>query len=187
MPEQVRTLIGRRLERVSGPALQAARAAAILQSDFDVELVAQMLGAPLLDLAPAWEELEAAQILSGSRFAHDLVFEAVSAGIPGSVRGLLHRAAARTLEAHGSGAARVARHWQEGGKPDLAARAFLRAAREAHDQYLLTDAARFYTLAAELMDAQGDVQGAAAARAALGAVPVPGAEAEPPVHPSTAG
>jgi DNA-binding SARP family transcriptional activator len=181
LPEQVRTLIGRRLERVSGPALQAARAAAILQSDFDVELVSQMLGAPLLDLAPAWEELEAAQILSGSRFAHDLVFEAVSAGIPGSVRGLLHRAAARTLEAHGSGAARVARHWQEGGKPDLAARAFLRAAREAHDQYLLTDATRFYTLAAGLMDAQGD----AAARSALSAAPMLGAE--PPRHPPTAG
>ncbi|WP_412027539.1 hypothetical protein [Deinococcus yunweiensis] len=185
LPEQVRSLIGRRLERVSGPALQAARAAAVLQSDFDVELVAELLGAPLLDLAPAWEELEAAQVLSASRFTHDLVYEAVAAGIPASVRGLLHRAAARTLEARGSGAARVARHWQEGGKPELAARAFVRAAREAHDQYLLADAVQFYTVAAGLLEGQGDLQAAAEVMAARAAVPVPGAE--PPGRPALPG
>ncbi|WP_165794186.1 BTAD domain-containing putative transcriptional regulator [Deinococcus aerius] len=183
LPGKVWALIGRRLERLSPPALQAARAAAVLQSDFDVEQVAQMLGAPLLDLAQAWEELEAAQVLHGHRFTHDLVYEAVLAGIPGSVRGLLHRAAARTLEAESGGAARVARHWQEGGKPDLAARAYLRAAREAHDQYLLADAARFYALAAELLEGQGDPRGAAEARSALARVPVPGAE-PPPVPPA---
>ncbi|MFC4454236.1 BTAD domain-containing putative transcriptional regulator [Deinococcus sonorensis] len=172
LPEKVWALIGRRLERLSPPALQAARAAAVLQSDFDPEQVAQMLGAPLLDLAQAWEELEAAQVLHGNRFTHDLVYEAVVAGIPASVHGLLHRAAARTLEGGEGVAARVARHWQEGGKLDLAAKAYLRAAQEAHDQYLLSDATRFYTLAADLLESQGDVRGAAEARAAVAAVPL---------------
>ena len=185
LPEQVRSVIGRRLERLSAPALQAARAAATLQSDFDVDLVALMLGAPLLDLVQAWEELEAAQVISGQRFAHDLVYEAVDAGTPASVRGLLHRAAARTLESAGSGAARVARHWHEGGKPELAARAYLRAAREAHDQYLLTDAVQFYTVAAALLDDHGDASAAADARAAAAAVPLPGTP--PPHRPTAAG
>ncbi|PYE53791.1 DNA-binding SARP family transcriptional activator [Deinococcus yavapaiensis KR-236] len=182
LPEKVWALIGRRLERLSPPALQAARAAAILQSDFDPEQVAQMLGAPLLDIAQAWEELEAAQVLGGSRFTHDLVYEAVAASIPGSVRSLLHRAAARTLESGLGGAARVAHHWQEGGKPEFAARAYLRAAREAHDQYLLADARRFYTLAAELLEGQADRSEAAEAKAALARLAAPTEEA--PTRPS---
>ncbi|WP_045234994.1 BTAD domain-containing putative transcriptional regulator [Deinococcus pimensis] len=174
LPEKLSTLIGRRLERLSPPALQTARAAAVLQSDFDPEGVAGMLGASLLDIARAWEELEAAQVLSGHRFTHDLVYEAVHAGIPASVRGLLHRAAARTLEDRDGHAARVARHWLDGGKPDLAARAYLRAAREARDQYLLGDAARFYLLAADLLEGEGDTRGAAEAREAFEVVTSPG-------------
>ena len=173
LPEKVWPLIGRRLERLSGPALQAARAAAVLQSDFDPDLVAEMLGAPLLDLVPAWEELEAAQIVHGNRFAHDLVYEAVRAGIPASVRGLLHRAAARTLERWGGGAARVAEHWRQGGKPEAALPFWRQAAREAQDQYRLEEAARFHGEAAEVLRGLGDetaalrAQGAQAALLAL--------------------
>ncbi|MDB5046127.1 MAG: AfsR/DnrI/RedD family transcriptional regulator, partial [Deinococcus sp.] len=163
LPEKVWALIGRRLERLSGPALQAARAAAVLQSDFDPEQVAELLGAPLLDLLGAWEELEAAQVVQGHRFTHDLVYEAVLAGIPASLRGLLHRAAARTLERSGAGAARVAEHWQQGGKPEAALPFLQRAAREAQDQYRLEEAASFHGEAAEVLKALGD--GAAAARA----------------------
>ncbi|GBF06284.1 AfsR/DnrI/RedD family transcriptional regulator [Deinococcus aerius] len=161
---RVGEVISRRLSRLSAPALQAARAAAVLQSDFDVELVAEMLGAPLLDTAAAWEELEAAGVVRGHGFWHDLVYEAVSAGIPASVRTLLHRAAARTLERAGGHVARVARHWQEGGKPDQAAPAFLRAAREAQDHYQLTEAAGFYAQAGAAFEALGRKEEAAAAR-----------------------
>lgn len=164
LPEKVWSLIGRRLERLSGPALQVARAAAILQSDFDPEQVAKMIGAPLMDLASAWEELESAQVLHGDRFAHDLVYEAVRAGIPGSVRGLLHRAAARTLEHYGGGAARIAAHWRQGAKPEAALPFLQRAAREAQDQYRLEAAAHFQDEAAEVLRGLGN---AAAAELAL--------------------
>ncbi|MFB9991387.1 hypothetical protein ACFFLM_05275 [Deinococcus oregonensis] len=161
---RVGEVISRRLSRLSAPALQAARAAAILQSDFDVELVAELLGAPLLDMAAAWEELEAAGIVRGHGFWHDLVYETVNANIPASVRSLLHRAAARTLERAGGHAARVARHWQEGGKPDLAAPAFLRAAQEAQNRYQLTETAGFYVQAAASFEVLGRADEATSAR-----------------------
>ncbi|WP_170131159.1 BTAD domain-containing putative transcriptional regulator [Deinococcus yavapaiensis] len=163
---RVGEVISRRLARLSAPALQAARAASVLQSDFDVELVAEVLGAPLLDTAAAWEELEAAGIVRGHGFWHDLVYETVSRGIPASVRALLHRAAARTLERLDGHSARVARHWQEGGKLDLAGPAFLRAAREAEDRYQLAETAQFYASAASAFEALGRSDEATAARLA---------------------
>jgi DNA-binding SARP family transcriptional activator len=162
---KVGEVILRRLGRLSAPALQAARAASVLQSDFDVEIVAEVLGAPLLDTAAAWEELEGAGIVRGHSFWHDLVYETVSANIPASVRALLHRAAARALDRAGGHSARVARHWQEGGKPDLAAPTFLRAAQDAQNRYQLTETVHFYTQAAAF-DVLGRTHEAAAARAA---------------------
>lgn len=167
---RVSEVISRRLARLSAPALQAARAAAVLQSDFDVELVSEVLGAPLLDTAAAWEELEAAGVVRGHGFWHDLVYETVSATIPLSVRALLHRAAARALARTGLDSARVARHWQEGGKPEQAAPAFLQAARDACDRYQLTETAQYYTQAAAAFEALGRTAEAAAAHAEAGHV-----------------
>ncbi|MFC3831632.1 MULTISPECIES: BTAD domain-containing putative transcriptional regulator [Deinococcus] len=167
---RVGEIISRRLSRLSAPALQAARAAATLQSDFDVELVAEVLGAPLFDTAAAWEELEAAGVVRGSGFWHDLVYEAVAGGIPTTVRTLLHRAAARALDRAGGHSARVARHWQEGGKPDHAAPAFLRAAREARDHFQLTETVQYYSQAAEAFDTLEQPGPAAAARGEAAAV-----------------
>ncbi|BDP43974.1 hypothetical protein DAETH_39430 (plasmid) [Deinococcus aetherius] len=157
---RVGEVISRRLERLSAPALQAARAASVLQSDFDVETVAEVLGSPVLDVAEAWAELEAAQIVGGHGFWHDLVYEAVSAGIPASVRSLLHRRAAHTLARSGAGAARVARHWLEGGRDDLAAPLFLEAAREAEDRFQLGEGAAFFAQSARLLARLGHHDGA---------------------------
>ncbi|PYE49920.1 ATP-binding protein [Deinococcus yavapaiensis] len=155
-PKKVGELLSKRLERLSAPALQAARAAAVLQSDFDVEQVAETLGAPLMSVAEAWEELEAAQIVQGARFSHDLIYEAVEAGIPGTVRALLHRSAARVLERSGGPSARIAHHWQAGTKPNLAGEWWLRAGEDALAVYQLADAERFFRLAAEVFEAQGE-------------------------------
>ena len=150
LPDKVRALIGRRLGSLSARAIQAARAAATLQRDFDLELVADVLGASLLEVASAWEELETAQVTQGERFTHDLILESVDVGTPASVRSLLHRSAARALARAGAAPARVARHWQEGGKPADAAAAYAQAAQEARDRYQLPEAARLHGLAADL-------------------------------------
>ncbi len=146
-------MVTRRLERLSPPALQAARAAAVLQSDFDLEQVAAVLGAPLLNLVSAWEELQAAQIMQGDRFSHDLVYEAVDGAMPATVRHLLHRSAARTLERFGAPASRIAHHWVSGDKLEMASTWLLRAAQDALDTFDLPEAAEFFGKAAGAFDA----------------------------------
>ena len=165
-PGRVGPLLTRRLTRLSGLVLQAARAAAILQRDFDPELVAAVLGAPILDLLGAWEELEAAQIVEGSRFSHDLIAEAVLAGMPASVRTLLHRAAARTLAGREGHAARVAEHWLAGGAEGQAVPWLMRAAHSARATLRLLEAAGFYRRAADAASRAGDPGAAFAALAA---------------------
>ncbi|MFC4456698.1 hypothetical protein ACFO0P_23210, partial [Deinococcus sonorensis] len=109
----------------------------------------------LLDTAQAWEELEAAQVMHGERFSHDLVQEAVLAGLPHAVRHLLHRSAARVLEREGASAARVARHWLEGGDDEKAAPHLLAAAEQAQRQGRLREAAAFCEQAADLFERFG--------------------------------
>ncbi|GGO38715.1 hypothetical protein GCM10008949_45730 [Deinococcus humi] len=149
-------MIGDRLARLSKVALHATRASAVLRRDFTPELVADMLSAPLLEVLGAWDELEAAQILAGERFHHDLVAEAVLEGIPPTVLRLLHRAAARVLADEGAAAARIAWHWRQGGQ-DLEAAPWLLQAREAARASLrLREAAAHLEEAARIFEAQGD-------------------------------
>jgi hypothetical protein len=117
LPESAAQVTASRLARLSPAALQVARAAAVLGSDFGLEPVAQVLGMPLLETAGAWEELEAAQVMRGSQFEHDLVAEVLLSSLSGAVRRLLHRTAARTLASGAAAPGRVARHWEAGATP----------------------------------------------------------------------
>lgn len=143
LPEKVWQLIEKRLGWLSPLALQAARAAATLQRDFDVTLVAEVLGAPLLDVAAAWDELEHAQIMRGSRFWHDLILEAVQSSIPASLQPILHRNAARALERQGGHPARIAQHWQSAGSPAEAIPNLLAAENQARAQFILDEAGAY--------------------------------------------
>ncbi|PYE55382.1 ATP-binding protein [Deinococcus yavapaiensis] len=156
VPPKLGQLILDRVSRLSKTALHVARASAVLRRDFTPELVSRMLTAPLLDVADAWSELEEAQVLSGERFHHDLVAEAVSAGIPASVRRLLHRAAARALTADAAPAARVAWHWREGGQDLEAATWLVRAGDAARTTLRLREAAAHFEDAARLFEAHED-------------------------------
>ena len=149
---KVSGIISRRLSGLSVPALHAARAAAVLQSDFDLERVAEVLRAPLLEVVAAWEELEEAQIVVGERFSHDLIAEILRQETPEGVRRLLHRAAARALGTSGGVApARVAGHWLAGGHPAEAAPWLIQAGHVAWRSARLEEAQRFFAQAAELL------------------------------------
>ncbi|GHF45589.1 DNA-binding SARP family transcriptional activator [Deinococcus metalli] len=149
LPESAGRVTAARVARLSPAALHAARAAAVLGSDFDVDLVAEVLGAPLLDTVAAWEELEGAQVMRGAGFEHDLVADAVLAAMPGAVRRLLHRSAARALAAHHAPPARIARHWHAGGDVREAAPQYARAAEHARDAYRFGEAAQYARDAAD--------------------------------------
>lgn len=94
-PGRMEALLAEPLTGLSSPALQAARAAAVLQRDFSPELVAEVLRCSLLDLADAWEELETAQIVRGEGFLHDWVARGILSQTPEPIRLLLERSAAR--------------------------------------------------------------------------------------------
>ncbi|GGL19648.1 AAA family ATPase [Deinococcus radiotolerans] len=147
--DRVGQLVDRRLGRLSPAALNVARAAAVVQSDFDIEVLAAVLNAPLMEVMSAWSELEAAQIVSGSDFTHDLIYEAVRRQMPEPVRLLLHRSAARALQAGPPG--RVAMHWLLAEDPAeavphllLAAAQALDVGREAEGRAFLAQATQAY-------------------------------------------
>ncbi len=156
VPEKVSRIIARRLERLSTGALNVARTASVLQSDFDVELVAEVLGVPLFDVAVHWAELEAAQVVQGAAFTHDLIYESILQGIPGPIRTLLHRSAARVLTRSGASRARIALQWQHSGQVREAAPLFVEAAQEAARLGRRTEAQRFLDTAEAMYRSLGD-------------------------------
>ena len=94
-------------------------------------------------LAQAWCELERADVLQGTAFAHDLVHEAARRAVPTVIAQHLHRSVASHLEAAGAEPARVAPHWWNGQKWEAAARSFEDAARGAARVGRLSEQAEF--------------------------------------------
>jgi len=125
-------LIGEQLGRLSAPALALARVAAIAGVDFTLALAEKVLERDALALADPWHELEGARVLVGSEFAHDLVFEAVLAGVPAIIARALHGRVAAWLEASGGEPARVAAHWEAAGERARALPGLRAAAAQAH-------------------------------------------------------
>ncbi|GGR30879.1 ATP-binding protein [Deinococcus ruber] len=155
VPPRLEQMVLARLDRLAGAALPVARAASVLQQSFTPEQVAELLGVPLLEAGAAWDELERAEILRGERFSHDLLAEAVYRGMPPVVRRLLHRAAARLLERQHAPAARVARHWLDGGSQPEAAQWLIQAGAAARATFRPREAEGFYEQAVQLYDALG--------------------------------
>ncbi|RIH89472.1 ATP-binding protein [Calidithermus roseus] len=155
LPGKVGSIISRRLEGLSTEALQLARLVGVAGSDFSLEFAARLLGRDLLSLLPAWEELERAQLVRGERFSHDLILEAVVAGMPQGVGALLHRRVATWLAQEKANPARVAEHWLAGGEPERAVPFLLEAARRAEHASLLGEALRFYRQAAQILQDHG--------------------------------
>jgi tetratricopeptide (TPR) repeat protein len=84
---------------------------ALAAADWQPELAVQVLQRPLLALAPAWAELEAAQLMRGQDFAHDLVRECALGLLPAAWRLSLHGQLAQAMVAlPGIDPARVAEH-----------------------------------------------------------------------------
>lgn len=147
--------IQQRLARLSPLASKLMRCAAVAGQDFDAALAAQVLGLRPLDLVEAWSELEAAQVLQGQRFAHDLIAEAASASVPAPLAVPLHAEIAAVLEARGGVPARVAAHWLAAQQPLRAVPGLLAAARHAVGAWQPLEAARCLAQAADLLAAAG--------------------------------
>ena len=154
-PQTVLQLIERRLSQLSPAALMLARVAAVAAPDFKIELAEEVLGQPAMQLASAWSELEAAQVLRDGSFAHDLVYEATLGSVPLEIARRTHAAVARWLAAHDGEPARVAAHFVAAGDGAAAIGPLREAARCAQTQTFVVQARGFLEQAAALCKAAG--------------------------------
>jgi DNA-binding SARP family transcriptional activator len=148
LPRSVALLIERRLRQLSAPAIRLARVAANAGSDFSPGLAAAVLACGPLDLADAWSELEAGAVLRDRAFAHDLVCEAVLAGVPKAIAREMHGALAQALQKDGADPARIAEHWLGAGAADQALPLLLQAAAAAKEAMCYHEAAQRFEKAA---------------------------------------
>lgn len=163
-PGRVRQLIQQRLERLSPLALQLAQVAALALLEFNLELAGEVLEVRPLSFSEPLRELEAAQILRGERFTHDLVLEAVRASIPMAVGALLHRRLAQQLERRRAAPAIIAQHWMDGGEARRAVPFLLSAAQADESHLRRTEAATNYARAATILESAGELEEAARLR-----------------------
>ncbi len=155
LPALVHKISNQRLERRSLQAQRLAQIAAIAGSDFSLELGAFVLEQSSFDLQAALSELEAAQIMQGEHFSHDLLLEGVQHGMALSIKRFLHRRTAEFLEGSGD-ATRIAEHWLAGGNETLAIPWLLRAADDAQKRYRLSEASEFAERAGHALLKIGD-------------------------------
>jgi DNA-binding SARP family transcriptional activator len=148
----VTQLIAQRIGRLSMPAVQLARCAAVAAPDFSIELASQVLGLRTLELADPWAELEAAHVLRDGAFAHDLIYESALASVPLPVARRLHAEIAAYLDSHEGEPARVAAHWLEAGHDAQALAALQRAASQARAAMRKREEVEFLRRAADLAE-----------------------------------
>jgi len=102
LPQRVRQLITRRLERLSGPARELASLAAVIEREFDFALLRQATGIDEHATAAGVEELVRRHVLRGVEerldFTHDRVRAVVYEGLLPLRRRLCHRRVGEALE-----------------------------------------------------------------------------------------
>lgn len=161
VPASVQNAIAARLSGLSLPTVRLVQAAAVVGRQFRVEVLARMVESPVLHCLTSLDEAVAAGFVEPTstaaehRFVHDLVREAVEAGLPTAERVRWHRAAAEVLEElHGDRPERLlsdlARHWAVAavaGERERAAGWIRRASQEAMRRLAFEEAARLGRLA----------------------------------------
>jgi tetratricopeptide (TPR) repeat protein len=153
---KVTAVIQKRLERLQPLALKLARVAAISGTDFTAQLAETILKLDALELTESFAELERLQVLRGTAFAHDLIYEATLSGIPAPIKTLLHERVAGCLETTNANPARIAQHYLDAAEEVKAISHLLSAAQQAVAVYNLKEATRLYLQTAYLLEAQGE-------------------------------
>lgn len=160
IPDRVKVLVRRRLERLGDASLRLARVAAVAGPLFELGLAAHVLEASPLDLAEPWAALEAAQVLAAGRLAHDVIGEVLREDLPRVVREHVHARTADYLAGVGADAAVIAQHYEAGAREGLAAPYLLDAGRSARALSRVSEATRLFERAARAFESAGDGSGA---------------------------
>lgn len=153
LPERVRAIVIRRLERLSERARNLAAMAAVIGREFEFPLLQEATGAGEVEVAEGIEELVRRRILQGAEegfgFTHERVREIAYAELLGVRRRAMHGAVAAALERTHAGRLdgiydRLAYHYVQADVPAKAADYLARFARQVTRAYAHDDAVRAY-------------------------------------------
>jgi class 3 adenylate cyclase/tetratricopeptide (TPR) repeat protein len=165
LPQSVREVIGRRVERLGPDARTALSAAAVIGRDFDLELLCAAVDLPEARLLDLLDAAVAASLLHENRdragrftFSHALVQHALYEDLGRARRGSLHKRIAEALERQcgnepGERLGELAAHWAEAvvSSDTTKAAHYARLAAERAVQQLAPDeGARWYRQALDL-------------------------------------
>ena len=105
MPESVRDVIERRVERLGEESLEALRLAAVVGREFDLELLSAVVEIDEARLLDDLEAAVAASVLAESseqvgrfRFVHALINQTLYDGLGATRRARMHQRVAQALE-----------------------------------------------------------------------------------------
>lgn len=167
LPVHVGGLLQERLRQLGPDALQLARAAALADDDLDAPLAAELLKVSALSLADSWAALEAAEVLRGAAFTHELLREAVLREVPAEVARGTHMRIAELLLARNDPARahRAAAHWLAAECWGAAGAAYRQAALHSRTQRRRDDECRCWQACTEALARAGDAFALAEAQA----------------------
>ncbi len=167
LPESVREVVGRRVERLGPDARTALSAAAVIGREFDIDLLIAVVDVPEEGLLDLLEEAVAASLLQEDRnqvgrytFNHGLVEHTLYEDLAATRRARLHKRVGEALEEQcgdepGERLGELAGHWAAAVVSSDTAKAIhyaRRAAERALQQLAPDEAARWYRKALELHD-----------------------------------
>ena len=160
LPATLREAVSSRVDSLGRQVGPLLRAAAVLGPECDLELLAQVVGVPVVDVLGHLETASRAGLIAerGSRFVfrHQLIREALAAATGATRRALVHQQAARFLAARPrADPLTVAVHARAGGDNRLASSSFVSAAVAAAARFDL-DAAEEHLASALDLDESAD-------------------------------
>jgi len=165
LPESVREVIERRVERLGGKSLEALRLAAVIGREFDLQLLSVALGVEEAELLDRVEGAMAASVLAESsehvgrfRFTHALMNQTLYDGLSATRRARMHQRVALALEElYGPDPAEhfgeLALHWRLAAVPLEQTKAVgyaVKAGRRALENLAPAEAMRLFADAIEL-------------------------------------
>lgn len=148
-PRSIEHILDSKLAKLSESCLDLVRLAAVAAPDLTPALVESVLSVNPIQLCAPLAELEAANVLRGLDFVHELMRSAALRLVPEALQSRLHELVAQHLESADAPAAEVARHWLAAGMWERCAHAFSVAAMDARRVNRLKEAAEFSRLSAD--------------------------------------
>ncbi len=167
LPESVREVIERRVERLGAESLEVLRLAAVIGRSFDLELLSATADFDESELLDKLEAAVEASLLTESservghfRFVHALINQTLYEGLGATRRARMHQRVAAALEElygadPGEHLAELALHWRLAAVSVDQAKAAgyaLRAGQRALENLAPTEAVKLFTDAVELSD-----------------------------------